>query len=134
MPSILKILPAAGLMLVSAGLTGCGAAAPACSSHEVLTLSPAMATADHAAKPPGNQQQFRAVGTYATSQPGCAVPALAILEQPDWTSADPIHVQISSAKDATNGLATCLGPTDNPVLLTASTAATQPATVTLSCK
>jgi hypothetical protein len=105
-------------------LAGC-AAMPDC-SHPTVTSSviPLTATADHTAKPPGNQVHFgpQVIDNYPA---GCAVPALVpVIDDAIWTSSDPINVQISNAVDSTNGLATCVGATVGAVTITAKSPAT----------
>jgi hypothetical protein len=101
LPSLL-LLTMSGIALV-----GCaGAASTPCTSTEVM--SPAAASADHAATAPANSVQF-SVG--AAAQPGCAVSALVYL--PTLTTSDPVNVSV-----ATQGIATCIGATDGPVTLT----------------
>ena len=66
----------------------------------------------------------------------CAIPALARVVYVPWTNPDPLHISISSANNSSNGLATCIGPTDGPVSLTATDAGpnnTATATVQLTC-
>ncbi len=72
---------------------------------------------DHTAAPPGNQEQFEA-GLGSTYGPGCVSNALAHPVPAAWTSSDPANVSISSAADATNGLATCLGASASTVSAT----------------
>jgi hypothetical protein len=104
-----------------------------------LTASPATATVDHAAVPPGNRQQFT-VGegeTLSNSSGVCAVPAVILLVHPVWTNPDPLDISISSTNDVTNGLALCKNATAGPVTLTATTgtgAAALTASVQLTCK
>jgi hypothetical protein len=112
-------------------LTGCGAA-PQTKINCTLTqgVFPVTATADHMAASPGDQVGFD-VGYVATPQ-GCAVPAVVISPQAFvWVSSDPINAPISNAKDATAGVATCVGATT-------ATISTNPvnsiATATLTCK
>ena len=108
-------------------------------SHPTTTSSvlPVTATADHTAKPPGNQVQFRpqVVDNYPA---GCPVPALVpVIDDAIWTSSDPINVQISSAVGQTNGVATCVGATNGAVTITAKSAATGNAlygTASLTCQ
>jgi hypothetical protein len=97
-------------------LAGCGAAStpatcvPTGFAFIVRPVDPTAAP-DHAATPPGNQEAFEAaLGDLVGPEP-CIfnplyqrVPAL-------WTTSDPQNVRISSANDATNGVATCLGTT-----------------------
>ena len=91
---------------------------------------------DHAASPPGNQEQF---GAYAgaLSGSGCAVPQIVSPVRAVWAVSDSGNVHISSANDTTNGLATCVGTTNGAATITATytqygfteTAATQ-----ITCK
>ena len=105
---------------IAVGLAGCGSQTPACSpSPQMLAIAPHTSTADHAAFPPHNQQQFIATLSPATDGSTCATPAHSILLHPTWTVSDPHDVSISSANDSTNGLATCLGSTSGPVTVTA---------------
>jgi hypothetical protein len=127
-------------LLVLAGcsvfLAGCGAASPDCTLSYVLEVSPATATANHSAAPPGNQQQFRAL-SQPTAGPGCAIPAYGVEALPVWTNPDPLAISISSAQNQTNGLATCLTATDGAVTLTATVGTGQTAqtkTVSLTCQ
>jgi len=124
-----------GLAGTTAGgmLTGCGAA-PQTKINCTLTQAvlPATATADHMAASPGDQQAFD-VGYVAAPQ-GCGVPATNVIAGPQsyvWVSSDPINAPISNAKDATAGVATCVGATT-------ATISTNPvnsiATATLTCK
>jgi hypothetical protein len=99
---------------------GCGAASPNCTLTPELGLSPASATANHAAAAPGNQQKFTADEGFTTAQAGCGVPQIVALVYPAWTVSDPLDVTISSAQDQTNGLAKCVNATAGPVTLTAT--------------
>ena len=130
------------LVPVTAVLAGCGTAA-SCSLANVVDVSPAVATADHMTFAPGDQQQFNASSSLkpsATSSGSCAVPALSVKLTPTWTVSDPINVKISSAQDATNGLATCISTTKSPVTVTALGTLTAGGvtqtlgTATLTCK
>lgn len=106
-------------------------------TYTAFGVSPGSATADHAAAAPGNQQKFTATEAPAGTGTGCILPQYIKLAQPDWTSSDPLNVSISSAKDLTNGTATCTGTTSGAVTLTAtSTDNTKPKTmsVQLTCK
>ncbi len=79
-------------------------------------VSPANATADHTAVPPGNQQQFFAFGSVG---PGC-VSIQSNRTDAVWSTSDPANVSISNAKGATYGVATCLHSTAGPVTITAT--------------
>lgn len=120
-------------------LAGCGVSPPPqpnCALTETLRVSPSTATVNHAAAAPGNQQKFTAL-LYPTGPPGCPIPAYVEVATPTWTNPDPLDVQISSAADATNGLAICKGKTTGPVALTATSTvakARQSVTVQLTCQ
>jgi hypothetical protein len=120
-------------------LAGCGAApnpSPQCVPILQLRVTPAAATADHMAAPPGNQVQFSSVegdGIVA----GCPINNVLRLAQPVWTNPAPLDITISSAQDATNGTAVCLSSTSGPVTLTATDSTVKPALsaqVTLNCQ
>ena len=99
-------------------LAGC--AAPDCSNPLTSTFSvtPTTATADHVAKPPGNQAQFRP--QLKTTYPaGCLLPVVRVIEDAIWTTSDSTNVQIDSTIGTTNGLATCAGTTDGTATITA---------------
>ena len=123
--------------MCSLPLVGC--ASPDCSNPTTtFSVTPATATADHLAKAPGNQAQFRPQSTN-TYPAGCAVPVLyppAILDA-IWTSSDPINVQISSVVGPTNGLATCVGATHGAVTITGKSSSAANAlvsTASLTCQ
>ncbi|HZL29231.1 MAG TPA: hypothetical protein VFC39_22085 [Acidobacteriaceae bacterium] len=124
------------LAMCSLLLSGCAAVGPRdCTGTTAYTVTPTMATLDHMAAPPANQQQFiaNAVTTYPM---GCAVPASAIVPAPfytTWTSSDPVNAPIDSTfGPTTDGVATCKGATTVPVTLTALSAGNM--TATLVCK
>lgn len=129
---------AAGLLFCIA-LVGCGAGSPGCTSTlSGLTVRPATDSTvpDHAAKAPGNQEQFLAYPDY-TYSPHCAVPAVLAPANAAWTVSDAVNVSISSAPDSTNGLATCLGATSQPAVVTgtfSSQGQTVSSTTNISCK
>lgn len=135
--SALAVMIFAAMQLVM----GCGGAVP-CSYMNVVTVSPAVGSADHLAVAPGDQQQFSAFSQElpTANSSGCAVPNVIAKLTPTWTVSDTTNVKISSAQDATNGLATCIGTTKSPVTVTALGAltaggATQTlGTATLTCK
>ena len=122
------------LLSLTSLLLGCGAVAP-CTTTTVVAALPVTATANSSTPAPANQQQFHMLAT-AKAPTGCAAPGFAAFLVPAWTSADPLHVQISSAS-ADNGLATCKGTTDGPVFLTGVSGSGVNAltvTATLTCK
>ena len=125
-------------------LSGCGSAAPPCVTSFSLGVSAVNSSgaakttgsADHTMPAPGNQQQFNATSAPSVVSGTCAVPALVSLVRPQWTTSDAIDSSISSANDATNGLATCMGTTLTPATITAtltSGGVTRTATTTLTC-
>jgi hypothetical protein len=126
-----------GLAVLLAVLPGCGAPQnPSCDLTYPVEIGPLIATADHTASPPGNQAQFRASVSPYSSAPGCAVPEVIALVYATWSLSDPIDAQISSAANATNGLATCVNLTPDPITVTAAytaNGATQTRTATLTC-
>jgi hypothetical protein len=130
------------LIPVALLLTGCAALSNACGGSlgaPVLVASPATATVSSSATAPANQTQFRVSDTYpnSTLHGECAISNVVVGIFPEWTNPDPVHIDISSAVDTTNGTATCKGPTVGPVTLTA-TAGTgtsqQVASVQLTCQ
>jgi hypothetical protein len=97
---------------------------------------PATATADHMAKPPGNQAQFRPqlITTYAA---GCPLPATPIIDDAMWTTSDTTNIQINSTVGTTNGLATCVGATTGAATVTVKVASTTnplTASASLTCQ
>jgi hypothetical protein len=107
------------VLVASLGMAcGCAAAAgaggPDCSGAYSY-VTPAAVTLDHTAAAPANSQQFVLQNYYPA---GCPVPA--VVPAPDstvWSSSDPIDVPISSAHDATNGVATCVNATESPATI-----------------
>ncbi len=106
----------AGLLLAGCGSPG----PPACTIQGfqflVLPRDPAAAP-DHTLMPPGNQQYFDA-GLGSTYGPNCISNQLYKYTHAQWSTADAVNVTISSADDATNGLATCLAATNTTVSAT----------------
>lgn len=97
-------------------LAGCGGGAvPATCTFTgfAMIVSPAdpAAAPDHAASPPENQQRFNAGLGSPTGPEPCIFHPLYQMVPAQWTTSDPENVSISSALDATNGTATCLGTT-----------------------
>ena len=84
----------------------------------LLDVGPESGIADHSAPPPGNAQQFLAIGEFAGS---CAVPAVfPPMQDVTWSVSDTAHVTISNTRDITFGTATCLNATSGPVDVTAT--------------
>jgi hypothetical protein len=99
-----------------------------------LTVSPATATADHAAVPPANQVQFFAA---AKVPKGCSIIQCVNCFRQTWSVSDPVKVSISNnASD--NGTATCLGATNGAVTVSATAPVGSNQTVTgtasLTCR
>jgi hypothetical protein len=126
------------LVLMLCTLLGCaGGGNQSCVTQTVLSVGPTSGTADHSAAAPGNQQQFVATTSAGTSTPGCAVPLVIAQVNASWTTSDPLDTQISSGPLPSNGLATCINATSQPVTVTATyTAGTTTLTriATLTCK
>jgi len=127
------------LMFGAATLSGgmlSGCSVPAAATNDCTLKSgvvPATAIADHAAAAPGNQQAFN-VGFVPPFPTGCAVPAFVTSPQNfTWVSSDPVNAPISNAKDATAGVATCVGATTVPVTISINSNATV-TVATLTCK
>jgi hypothetical protein len=79
-----------------------------------VTVSPAAATADHAAVSPGNQVQFTAsISGGHLSSSNCSIPL--VITGPVWSSFDETVAQVDQ-----NGLATCLQASTTPVRIQAS--------------
>jgi hypothetical protein len=125
-----------GALLLAAALVLAG-----CGNHQdcaltALTVAPPSASADHIAAAPGNQIQFFAG---ASSSKGCALAACMNCWGQTWSVSDPVNVSISNGVND-NGTATCLGTTNGPVTITATTqvagksAHTLTATSTLTCR
>jgi hypothetical protein len=97
-----------------------------------FSVMPATATADHIAKPPGNQAQFRPQ-LMTTYPAGCPLPATPIIDDAIWTTSDTTNIQIDSTIGTTNGLATCVGATAEAATITAKISTpTKPLTATAS--
>ena len=104
-------------------LCGCSTSPQTCSNGTTVTeIAPAVATADHMAVAPGDQQKFTEFTKYTPPASGMVCPMPEVIQAPPvvtWTASDNTDIKISSAQDATNGLATCLGTTKTAVTVTA---------------
>jgi hypothetical protein len=98
--------------VLSVVATGCGGSA---SDRCTITanVSPASASADHNAGPPGNQVQF---STTSSTTGNCP---LAPDTLGSWSTSDPVNTRISN-QAGTNGLATCIGATTTPAMISNS--------------
>ncbi len=99
-------------------LASCGSENQDCASqiYAVITVSPHNATADHAAAPPANSQQFTASETLASVSPACPVSTAAqdVTNIVTW-SVEPLTQDVTvSNGNGTNGLATCVAATNPP--------------------
>jgi hypothetical protein len=122
-------------------LAGCGSQSSMnCTPSFTLSAAPAtdpVVEPNHTDPPPGNQEQFIAALFPTAAGSGCAVPQVVEKVAANWTVSDPVHVTISSANNATNGVATCIGATSGPATVTASytqNSVTKTATNSLICK
>ena len=93
---------------------------------------------DHTAMPSANQELFVAAeGVETGVGPSCIFHPLYHTVPAQWTTSDPQNVTISSAQDATNGLATCLGSTKPDATVSATVTAygfTQTLSTPIVCK
>lgn len=113
---------------VAGVLLGCGGggAAPCVTT---TSISPATATLDHAAAPPGNSVRFNVVTT--TTGTNCVVSAVRIGYT--WSVSDEVDASIvSDPTDPANGTATCKAAAPNPITVTPSPSAN--AVGTLVCR
>jgi len=128
-------------MAMLAALTGCGghSSTPDCTVNS-FNISPATATADHLAAPPGNQVQFFGFDAINTLPPGCSTVAVTQAARIDlkWVVSDPVNVAIGNTQGVDYGLATCNNATAGAVTITATGPnarnATIAGTATLTCK
>ena len=99
-----KAVSLLGVMLYGAFLVGCGGNGCAITA----AVTPTHATADHSAAAPANQAQF---STESAASPNCPLVADKV---GSWSTSDPVNTTISN-QAPTQGLATCLNATPNPV-------------------
>lgn len=130
----MKILSCAALFAFALGLAGCGGnTTPKCGDIVQITVTPKTATADHAAAPPANAQQF---GAFDVPPAGCS-PRTSSLSTATWSVSDPVNVTISNVVGPTFGVATCKAATGGAVTVTAtvpaSTDGNVSATAMLTC-
>jgi len=100
-----------GVVLCSAFLASCGGYGNSCTVTAAVT--PATATIDHSAIAPGNQEQFSIKSTATGNCP------LVADQAGSWSTSDTVNTTISN-QAPTQGLATCLNATVNPVMITQS--------------
>ncbi|SRR5579859_1734290 len=104
-------------LLLPAALIGCGGKSAIICTINSISVSPATATVNHLAAPPGNTQQFSAFQASAPS--GCSF-QLSNLRTATWSVSDPVNVSISNVQDNTYGVATCKNATPGAVTVTAT--------------
>jgi len=110
-----KILFAIPLSMAFVSTIGCGGGSPDCGVNG-LNVTPASATANHVAAPPGNGQVFSASFLFKNN-PGCPAVTAALVNS-NWTASDP-SVQLS-APQATQVTATCTAGIALPVTISAT--------------
>lgn len=110
-------------LLAPLAIEGCGSGGTAqdqqCTVSYPLTVTPLAATLDHMSVGTANQVQFRGIA-YAVSVPASCPQRtdLEALEYATWSNPDSADIQISSAYDASNGLASCINATAGAVTIT----------------
>ena len=98
-------------------LLGCGGKSATVCKINSINVSPATATVNHTAAPPGNTQHFDA---FIASEPsGCSF-ILSNLTTATWSVSDTTNVSISNVHDATYGTATCKAATAGAITVTAT--------------
>ena len=100
-----------GVMLSCGFLASCGGYGNGCTITAAVT--PLNAMADHSASAPGNQAQFSIKSTVTGNCP------LVADQAGSWSTSDAVNTTISN-QAPTQGLATCLNATPNPVTITES--------------
>ena len=105
-----------------AGCGGSGSPSICVPTGFAMLVRPADPTAapDHTFKAPGNQEQFEAAEGQLVGPEPCIYHDLYMLVHAQWTTSDPKDISISSADDTTNGVATCLGTTQDGTTVTAT--------------
>jgi len=98
-------------------VTSCGGTSSQECKILSINVSPAAATADHTAAPPGNMQHFDAF--IGKVPPGCSFITGNIFDA-TWTVSDSTNVSISNAQDSTRGNATCKNATAGAITVTAT--------------
>jgi hypothetical protein len=114
-PQHLAVLVVVPILLV---LAACGGKSTIVCKINSINVSPATATVNHAAAPPGNTQQFDA---FEASAPSGCVFLLSNLTTATWTVSDPVNVSIgATSQDPNFGKATCKAATAGAVTVTAT--------------
>ena len=98
-------------------LLGCGGKSATVCKINSINVSPATATVNHTAAPPGNTQHFDA---FIASEPsGCSF-ILSNLSNATWSVSDPVNVSIANPPDPAFGTATCKAATAGAITVTAT--------------
>jgi hypothetical protein len=98
-------------------LCGCGGNTSSACKTLAINVSPATASVDHTAAPPGNTQHFDAF--IAKSTPGC-VHITGNIFDAVWSVSDPVNVSVDNGTGPTRGTATCKAATAGAVTVTAT--------------
>jgi len=125
-----KFTVRAGVLVVSLVLSSGASSASTCAI--LASVTPATATADHRAAPPGNEAQFR---LYSQVTGNCPL-------VPDtlgvWSTSDAANISLTTTKaqSGNNVTATCLGATSGPATISNSSTIRGKtfAPATLTCK
>jgi hypothetical protein len=111
-----RILFAVLLSLSFVSTIGCGGTSSPDCGVVGLNVTPASATVNHAAAPPGNGQTFSASSLFKNS-PGCPAVTAALVNS-NWTVSDPsVHLSAPQAPQVT---ATCTAAVATPVTIMAT--------------
>jgi hypothetical protein len=106
------------LTLVCCAMSACGGNTTGSQCNVLsINVSPATATADHIAAPPGNTQHFDAF--IGSVPPGCFFITGNLFEAV-WSVSDTANVSVSNTRDSTRGNATCKGATAGAATVTAT--------------
>lgn len=114
---------------------GCGGSPQGAScAITAIHISPATATANHAAASPANSQHFDAFVSSASN--GCSI-QLSALSNATWTVSDAVNAEIGNQQNVNYGTATCINAAPAPITVTATVPAGNgsnvSATATLTC-
>jgi len=117
--------PCITLLLVAIALVAAGCGNQNCQMTG-LSVIPTSASADHPLATPNNQIQFSATSVVPK---GCSSVACVNCSGQTWTVSDPVNISISNGP-GNNGMATCVGPTNAPVTVTAMAHASKRSVIT----
>lgn len=111
-----KLPFAIALSMAFVSIIGCGGTSSPDCGVSGLNVTPASATVNHVAAPPGNSQVFSASFQFKNN-PGCPAVTAALVNS-NWAASDP-SVQLS-APQTTQVTATCTTAAATPVTITAT--------------